>query len=57
LFIEWGLGNFLRNLKQKFKNYKFFTCSALGRVPDDSGNPFSPQRVTEPFMWILEKKL
>ncbi len=53
LFLEWSLGNFLRKLKHKFKRYRFFTCSALGRMPGGVGRPFQPYRVSEPLMWLL----
>lgn len=55
LFIQWNLGNFLQKLKSKFKTYRFFTCSALGHMPDESNKPFRPYRVIDPLMWILEK--
>lgn len=53
LFHEWGLGNFLRSVKHKFKKYRFFTCSSLGHTPDNTGKAFQPERVTEPLMWLL----
>jgi len=53
LFVECGLGNFLREIQSKFKKYQFFTCSALGYIPDNSKKPFKPYRVTDPLIWIL----
>jgi len=53
LFEEWGLGNFLRQIESKFKKYQFFTCSALGYIPDNSKKPFKPYRVIDPLIWIL----
>ncbi|MDP8228698.1 MAG: hypothetical protein P9M15_04530 [Candidatus Electryoneaceae bacterium] len=50
---EWGLGNFIRKLDSQFKTYRFFTCSALGRSPDQSYKPFRPYGVIEPMMWLL----
>ena len=56
LFNEWELSNFLRNLKQKFKNYRFFTCSALGDISKKTPKKqFAPYRVTEPLMWLLSQ--
>lgn len=52
-FKSWGLGNFLRKLDQKFKKYRFYTCSALGRIPDNTGAKFQPYRVVEPLLWLL----
>ena len=54
-FKSWGLGNFLRMLEQKFKTYRFYTCSALGGIPDGSGKKFQPYRVEEPLLWLLGK--
>ncbi len=53
LFKSWDLGNFLRKLDQKFKKYRFFTCSALGHIPKNDGMPFKPTRVVEPLNWLL----
>lgn len=53
LFKSWGLGNFMRKLEQKFKKCRFFTCSALGRIPKNDGVPFTPIRVVEPLTWLL----
>lgn len=49
----WGLGNFLRKLDQKFKWYRFYTCSALGRLPGNNHKGFKPFRVIEPLTWLL----
>ena len=55
LFKSWGLGNFLRKLDQKFKTYRFYTCSALGHLPDGGGKTFKPYRVVDPLLWLLEE--
>jgi hypothetical protein len=56
-FKSWGLGNFLRNLDQKFKKYRFYTCSALGRTinTENQHDKFQPYRVVEPLLWLLEE--
>jgi hypothetical protein len=54
-FKEWGLGNFLRKVDQKFKTSRFFTCSALGHMPGQTNTPFHQQRVSEPLLWLLAK--
>jgi GTPase SAR1 family protein len=51
----WGLGNFLRKLEQKFEHHHFFTCSALGRIPEGNNNKYVPSRVGEPLLWLLGK--
>jgi hypothetical protein len=49
-----GLGNLLRNLKTQFQNVKFFSCSALGRMPGTAnGQPYNPLRTSLPFLWLL----
>ena len=53
VFKSWGLGNFLRKLEHKFKKHRFFTCSALGRIPGNNGTKFQPYRVVEPMLWLL----
>ncbi len=53
LFKSWDLGNFMRKVDQKFKKYRFFTCSALGRIPKNDGAAFKPNRVVEPLLWLL----
>jgi hypothetical protein len=50
---DWGHGNFVRIIGRKFKNHRFFVCSALGRAPDASRTPFQPFGVLEPLSWIL----
>ncbi len=52
-FKSWGLGNFLRKLEQKFKTYRFYTCSALGHTSENDSKKFEPCRVIEPLLWLL----
>lgn len=52
-FISWGLGNFIRKLEQKFTKIRFFTCSALGRIPDGNNTKFQPYRTGKPLLWLL----
>ncbi len=54
-FIEWGLGNFIRNLESKLTNYRFFTCSALGHLPDSENKAFQAYGATEPLLWLLSQ--
>jgi hypothetical protein len=51
--IEWGEGPLVHALDTRFTNVRYFTVSALGRVPDDSEQPFIPRRIAEPALWIL----
>ncbi|MBA3533222.1 MAG: hypothetical protein H0T73_14980 [Ardenticatenales bacterium] len=52
--VENQLGNFVRDLYLQFENVKFFSCSALGRMPDpENERPYQPDRVLAPFLWVL----
>ncbi len=53
-FLEtYGAGNFVRSISNKFKNFQYFTCSALGH--SETGKPFESRGVTEPLLWILSQ--
>ncbi len=50
------LDNLVRGIENSFENVKFFSCSSLGRLPDDDvGQPYHPVRVLEPFLWLLSQ--
>jgi len=52
--IDYGLGNFVRDVKLQFDDVAFFSCSSLGRLPDPSDQrPYEPIGVLEPFLWLL----
>lgn len=51
----WGARSLLQKLDLRFSHVQFFASSALGRLPDDSGEPFEPRNVIEPLMWILSE--
>lgn len=48
-----GEGNLVRSIEHDFKLVRFFCCSALGRLPDNSNTPFSPDGVLLPLRWVL----
>lgn len=50
---QYGETNFLNIIKQRFPNYRFFTCSPLGHNAD--GTEFEPVRVEDSLLWILSK--
>lgn len=52
---EYGEGNLVRSIKQDFKVHRYFTCSALGRIPDGSPFAFAPSGVLTPLSWGLHK--
>ena len=52
--LDNGLDNFVRQVELQFRNVKYFSCSALGRLPNASdASAFTPVRVLEPFIWLL----
>jgi hypothetical protein len=51
--IDWGEQAFVTRLENRFANCRFFSCSALGRMPDGTGAPFIGNNVLEPLMWVL----
>ena len=48
---ENGLANFVSNIEMKFKNNRFFTCSAIGHVRENG--KYNPKGVLEPIEWIF----
>lgn len=52
--VAWGAENEIRGLETEFPQIDYFSCSALGRTPDESGQPFSPRGVLPPLLWLME---
>lgn len=50
--FDWGEVALLQQLDMRFKNVRYFSCSALGRIPDASGKDFFSHHVIEPILWI-----
>ena len=51
--MDYEESNFLMQLKAKFKNIQFFTCSALGHC--ENGDEFEPVGVEDPVLWLVDK--
>lgn len=51
--LEQGETNLVALAEQDFSRVGWFSASALGRMPDSSGRPFTPTGTLEPFAWIL----
>lgn len=48
------LGNLVRGLRNQFAHVRFFSSSALGRMPDRASSAaFVPQGVLPPVLWML----
>lgn len=53
---KYELNNFVRDLELYFSNVKYFSCSALGRLPMQADTTsFKPIRVLEPLAWLIEQ--
>ena len=49
-----GQGNLVRSVESTFEHVKYFSCSALGRMPSDtSGEGFTPQDVDTAIRWVF----
>lgn len=52
--INNGESNLVRCIENDFRKVRFFHCSSLGRLPDNSSSPFDPQGVLDPLGWVLK---
>ena len=54
---SWGEQNFINSMENHYHNVKYFGISALGGVPDKTGNinNLRPYRVLDPLVWILHQ--
>jgi hypothetical protein len=51
---QYSLDNFVRDLEAQLSTVKYFSCSALGRLPSqDDTSSFVPVRVLDPLIWLL----
>jgi len=50
---RWGQGDVVQQLETRCARVHYFTCSALGHMPDGSGRAFEARGVLEPLLWIL----
>lgn len=50
---RWDQGDLVQQLESRCDRLRYFTCSAFGRMPDSSRQPFEPRGVLEPLLWIL----
>lgn len=51
--VDWGEQAFVSRVEGRFANVSYFSCSALGRIPDSSGKAFEADNVLPPLHWIL----
>lgn len=48
-----GENNLVTSLEREFSQVRYFACSALGRLPDETNRPFSPKGTSQPTFWLL----
>lgn len=51
--IDWDEGGLIQQIETRFKSVRYFSGSALGRIPDSTSKDFVPQHVFEPMSWLL----
>jgi hypothetical protein len=51
--VRWGRGDLVHQLETRCSEVGYFTCTALGRMPDGTARPFAGRGVLAPFLWIL----
>lgn len=51
---DMGQSNLLILIEQDFGPVRYFSSSALGRLPERSSEPFRPRGVIDPVLWVLE---
>jgi len=51
--VKWEMGDIVQQIETRCANVRYFSCSALGRIPDGVGRAFEPQGVLQPLEWVL----
>ena len=55
-FRQHGLSNFMDQLESRFSEVRYFSCSALGRLPTNiDKSAFVSIRVLDPLVWLLSR--
>lgn len=53
---RYGLDHFVRDVELQFSNIRYFSCSALGRLPiGGDSRAFVPIRASDPLVWLLAR--
>lgn len=50
---RWEQGDVVQQIETRCARVHYFTCSALGHMPDGSARAFEARGVLEPLLWIL----
>ena len=51
--IDWGEQAFVSRIEGRFSIVRYFSCSALGRMPDGDGKELVARHVLPPLLWLL----
>ncbi len=51
--VQWGRGDLVHQLEARCAKVRFFACSSLGHIPDNSHRAFEARGVLEPLLWTL----
>jgi hypothetical protein len=51
--LDWDEAGLIQQIETRFKSVQYFSCSALGRIPDSTNKDFVPHHVFEPMSWLL----
>lgn len=51
--VNWGEQAFVSRIEGRFGHVRYFSCSALGRMPDGSRAEFTARAVLPPLLWIF----
>jgi parallel beta-helix repeat protein len=52
---NWGQQGFVKRIESRFANVRFFSCSALGRMPDGGSADFAATGVLTPLLWLIDQ--
>ncbi|MDF5719735.1 MAG: hypothetical protein PUP91_04430 [Rhizonema sp. PD37] len=54
--IDYGAGNFVRNLRSHFSRVRFFLCCAIGIGNNsETASSFEGLRILDPMLWMLRQ--
>ncbi len=52
--LDQELSGVVAKIESQFQSYRYFSCSVFGRPPSKlAGQPFQPEAVEAPFIWLL----
>ena len=52
--LSWDQADFVQQVEARFRTVRYFACSSLGRMPDDTDRSFQARGVIGPLVWLLD---